>query len=90
MHALVAMNPSLSEALNLLLTVPGYGFVTAVSVLAETQGFHGLHSSSQLSAYAGIAHPQINQGRCLGLNARSQKQGMNISVVRPTLLLLGP
>ncbi|WP_189011773.1 transposase, partial [Deinococcus malanensis] len=34
---------------------PGYGFVTAVSVLAETRGFHGLHSSRQLSAYAGIA-----------------------------------
>ncbi|WP_189012362.1 IS110 family transposase, partial [Deinococcus malanensis] len=55
MHALVALNPALSTPLKLLLTVPGYGFVTAVSVLAETRGFHGLHSSRQLSAYAGIA-----------------------------------
>ncbi|MFB9993766.1 IS110 family transposase [Deinococcus oregonensis] len=66
MHALVALNPALSEPLNLLLTVPGYGFVTAVSVLAETQGFHGLQSSRQLFAYAGIAPAPHQSGGMTG------------------------
>lgn len=66
MHTLVALNTSLSRPLNLLLTVPGYGFVTAVSVLAETQGFHGLQSSRQLAAYAGIAPAPHQSGALTG------------------------
>lgn len=74
MHTLVALNTALSEPLSLLLTVPGYGFVTAVSVLAETQGFHGLHSSRQLSAYAGIA-PAPHQSGGLTGSAHISKTG---------------
>jgi len=66
MHTLVAMNTELSEPLKLLLTIPGYGFVTAASVLAETQSFLGLHSSRQLSAYAGIAPAPHQSGAMTG------------------------
>ncbi|MFD1732892.1 transposase [Deinococcus malanensis] len=53
---------------------PGYGFVTAVSVLAETRGFHGLHSSRQLSAYAGIA-PTPNQSGAMSGRTPISKTG---------------
>ncbi|WP_407543087.1 IS110 family transposase (plasmid) [Deinococcus radiomollis] len=73
-HTLVSMNKGLSESLNLLLTVPGYGFVTAVSVLAETQSFRGLQSGRQLSAYAGIA-PAPNQSGSMTGTAHISKTG---------------
>ena len=61
MHTLVALNTALSEPLNLLLTVPGYGLVTAVSVLAETQGFHGLQSSRHSLRMQALRQPHINR-----------------------------
>ncbi|WP_371827275.1 transposase [Deinococcus sp. QL22] len=65
-QALVPLNTALSEPLALLLTVPGSGFGTAVSVLAETQGFHGLQSSRQLSTCVGIAPAQHQSGGMTG------------------------
>lgn len=42
------------------MSVPGYGFVAAATVLAETDAFRTLDDGRQISAYAGLA-PAPNQ-----------------------------
>jgi transposase len=42
------------------MSVPGFGFIAAATVLAETNGFETLEDGHQVSAYAGLA-PAPNQ-----------------------------
>ena len=45
----------MKQQLTLLLTVPGHGFITAATVLAETAGFSMLETGQEISAAAGMA-----------------------------------
>ena len=60
LHTLMDTDASLKQQLTLLLSVPGYGFIAAATVLAETAGFSRLETGSELSAAAGMA-PAPNQ-----------------------------
>ena len=60
LHTLIDTDASLKQQLTLLLSVPGYGFIAAVTVLAETAGFSMLETGSEISAAAGVA-PSPNQ-----------------------------
>lgn len=55
-----AGEPALRAKLDLLLSVPGFGFISAATVLAETNGFETLADGHQVAAYAGLA-PAPNQ-----------------------------
>lgn len=55
LHALIDADASLKQQLTLLLTIPGYGFITAATVLAETAGFSMLETGQEISAAAGMA-----------------------------------
>jgi transposase len=55
-----SQDQALQAKLDLLLSVPGFGFVAAVTVLAETSAFETLDDGHQLGAYAGLA-PAPNQ-----------------------------
>lgn len=61
-----AKEPQLQSKLKLLMSVPGYGFVAAATVLAETNAFETLENGHAISAYAGLA-PAPNQS---GLSQR--------------------
>lgn len=50
-----AQDGELQRQLDLLLSVPGLGFIAAVTVIAETSGFATLHDGHQISAYSGLA-----------------------------------
>jgi transposase len=56
----VACDGALQAQLDLLLSVPGFGFVAAATMLAETNGFETLTDGHQVAAYAGLA-PAPNQ-----------------------------
>ena len=75
MHVLVEGDPVLRDPLGLLLTIPGYGFLTAASVLAETDGFALLETGSQISAYAGIAPAPHDSGSSVHGRGRISKVG---------------
>jgi len=75
MHTLVKSDVSLCEPLHLLMTIPGYGFLTAVSVLAETDGFALLETGTQISAYAGIAPAPFESGSSVHGRGRISKVG---------------
>lgn len=55
-----ARDPALQAQLDLLLSVPGFGFIAAATVLAETNGFATLEDGHQVAADAGLA-PVPNQ-----------------------------
>ncbi len=45
---------TLKEDVRRLMTIPGVGLVSAVTVLAETQGFHMMRSRKQVASFAGL------------------------------------
>ena len=52
---LVQQDAILQGQLELLMSVPGFGFIAAVTIIAETDAFATLQAGHQISAYAGLA-----------------------------------
>ena len=53
-NSIVNENPDLKQIIDRVTTIPGVGELTAVVVLAETNGFELIRNKSQLSSYAGL------------------------------------
>lgn len=75
MQHLVEQQAEVSQQVALLRTVPGYGFITAVSVVAETAGFAHVDNGAQIAAYAGIAPAPFESGSSVQKRARISKVG---------------
>jgi len=69
-----AKEPNLQAKLELLMSVPGYGFVTAATVLAETNAFETLENGHEIAAYAGLA-PAPHQSGLSQRRGRISKVG---------------
>jgi transposase len=69
-----AKEPNLQAKLELLMSVPGYGFVAAATVLAETNAFETLENGHEIAAYAGLA-PAPNQSGLSQRRGRISKVG---------------
>jgi transposase len=52
--AVVKQNTEVKKNVDLITSIPGVGALTAVSVLAETNGFEMIRSKKQLTSYAGL------------------------------------
>lgn len=88
MRELVEGDSSLCGPIKLLLTIPGYGFLTAVSVLAETNGFALMDTGAEISAYAGIAPAPYKSGTSVHRPAHISKMG-NAALRRTAYLAAG-
>jgi transposase len=75
MQHLVDQQADVGQQVDLLRTVPGYGFITAVSVVAETAGFAHLENGAQIAAYAGIAPAPFESGSSVQRRGRISKVG---------------
>lgn len=53
-NEIIDSNPTIKQIIERLITIPGVGILTAVTVLGETNGFELIRNKSQLSAYAGL------------------------------------
>ncbi len=73
LHALVDTDPLLSERVPNICTAKGIGFMTVVSVLAETQCFNHITSQKQLSSYAGFDIEINDSGLKQGKTSISKK-----------------
>jgi len=58
---IVNKNPDFHQIINRITTIPGVGTLTAVIVLAETNGFELIRNKSQLASYAGLDVRENNQ-----------------------------
>jgi transposase len=74
MRALIEADETLSQQLKLLLSVPGFAFVAAATIVAETVGFAHLDTGREISAAAGMAPSPHQSGSKRG-QGRISKTG---------------
>ena len=72
---IVSKDPDLKQAINNITTIPGVGELTAVIVLAETNGFELIRNKSQLSSYAGLDVKEKQSGTSVKGKPRISKKG---------------
>lgn len=65
----------LSESIKVICSVPGVGLLTAVIVLAETNGFELIRNKRQLTSYAGLDVKEKQSGTSVKGKPRISKQG---------------
>lgn len=78
MAQLVAQDPQLARAVELLMTIPGIGRVTAINLLAELPPIDAFTSARQLCAYAGLTPRENSSGSSLRGTPRLCKQGRGV------------
>lgn len=70
--------PSISEDINLLQSIPGIGFISAVTILAEIGDFQKFSKPNKLVAFFGI-DPSVNQsGLFVGTKNKISKRGSKL------------
>lgn len=72
---IVNKNPDLHQIINRITTIPGVGALTAVIVLAETNGFELIRNKSQLASYAGLDVREKQSGTSVKGKTRISKKG---------------
>jgi transposase len=73
--SLVKMNLDIKSTIERIKTIPGVCELTAVIVLAETNGFELIRNKSQLSSYAGLDVKEKQSGTSVKGKARISKKG---------------
>ena len=72
---LFAANESMGKSLERLLSIPGVGFVTAITVLGEIGDLALFRSSRRLSSFAGLSPVQKQSGTSVKGETRLSKAG---------------
>ena len=72
---IVNEDSDLKQVINNITTIPGVGELTAVIVLAETNGFELIRNKSQLSSYAGLDVKEKQSGTSVKGKPRISKKG---------------
>lgn len=73
--AIVAQNPKIKQIVERITTIPGIGDLTAVIVLAETNGFELIRNKKQLASYAGLDVKEKQSGTSVRGKPRISKKG---------------
>ena len=72
---LLKSEPELKQRVNNICTIPGIGELTAVTVLAETNGFELIRNKKQLTSYAGFDVKEKQSGTSVKGKPRISKRG---------------
>lgn len=73
--ALVEGEKEVAKSVALMCTIPGVGILTAVTVLAETNGFELIRSKRQLTSYAGLDIQEKQSGTSVKGKSKISKKG---------------
>lgn len=73
--SLVKQNEAVKKKVDLITSIPGVGALTAVTVLAETNGFELIRSKKQLTSYAGLDVKEKQSGTSVKGKAVISKKG---------------
>jgi len=68
-------NSEVAEATKLITTIPGVGLLTAVTILAETDGFSLIHNKRQLTSFAGLDVKEKESGTSVKGKSHISKRG---------------
>jgi transposase len=77
-NILLKNNPEKKEKIDLLVSIPGIGVVTAATIAAETDGFAMILNSKQLTSYAGLDVVERTSGKFKGKTKISKKGNSHI------------
>ncbi len=72
---LVKQNETVKQKVALITSIPGVGSLTAVTVLAETNGFELIRNKRQLTSYAGLDVKEKQSGTSVKGKPRISKKG---------------
>jgi transposase len=72
---LLKSHPELKQRVDNICTIPGVGELTAVTVLAETNGFELIRNKKQLTSYAGFDVKEKQSGTSIKGKPRISKRG---------------
>ena len=75
LNALVKQDKAVNKSVELITSIPGVGVLTAVIVLAETNGFELIRNKRQLTSYAGLDVKEKLSGTSVKGKPRISKQG---------------
>jgi transposase len=75
LSAVVKADKKVGEQVVLLCSIPGIGFLTAVTLLGETNGFDLIRTSSQLTSYAGLDVREKQSGTSVKGQSKISKRG---------------
>ena len=73
--ALVKQNEAVKKKVEIITSIPGVGTLTAVTVLAETNGFDLIRNKRQLTSYAGLDVKEKQSGTSVKGKTRISKKG---------------
>jgi len=73
--AVIAMDAQLKSRIGNLCTIPGVGLITAVTVVAETNGFDLIRNKAQLVSYAGLDVIEKQSGISVNGKKRISRKG---------------
>jgi len=74
-NEIVKNDLELKKELVNICTIPGVGMLTAVTVLAETNGFELIRNKRQLTSYAGLDVREKQSGTSVKMKTKISKQG---------------
>lgn len=74
-NAIVKSDENLKSEIDIICTLPGVGELTAVIVLAETNGFELIRNKRQLTSYAGLDVKEKQSGTSIKGKPRISKKG---------------
>ena len=75
LKSLVKTDEEVKAKIKLMCSLSGIGFLTAVTVLAETDGFNMIRNKRQLTSYAGLDVKEKQSGTSVKGKARISKKG---------------
>lgn len=75
MNALIKQDKGVTKSVELISSIPGVGILTAVTVLAETNGFELIRNKRQLTSYAGLDVIEKLSGTSVKGKPRISKKG---------------
>lgn len=74
----VSKDNYISKKVTRIITIPGIAFITAITIIAETQGFDNFTSMRQLSSFAGYDIRLRDSGKFVGKTKISKKGNSHI------------
>jgi transposase len=75
MNELVTQDKEVKKSVELISSIPGVGILTAVTVLAETNGFELIRNKRQLTSYAGLDVKEKSSGSSVKGKPKISKKG---------------
>lgn len=75
LEALIKQDKQVSESVKLICSLPGVGFLTAATVMGETNGFELIRNKRQLASYAGLDVKEKQSGTSVKGKPHISKKG---------------